>query len=190
MTPEVADARRFEERLEYAAAHGSFLALKVRPKLMLRAERELAARFPVSRQSVEKLLIEAMKEEAARVGADWEVVMRADASPRESIEWKNLLMLVRRAISKVEQQLLATSADRTLLLVNPGLLARYDQLDLLDRLRNRIGRPGSPRGAWVLVPADDAQVLPVLDGKPIPVITAGEWANIPEPWLQNVHRGS
>jgi hypothetical protein len=54
VTPEVADARRFEERLEYAAAHGSFLALKVRPKLMLRAERELAARFPVSRQSVEK----------------------------------------------------------------------------------------------------------------------------------------
>ena len=41
----------------------------------------------------------------------------------------------------------------------------------------------------MLVPADDAQVLPVLDGKPIPVITAGEWANIPEPWLQNVHRG-
>lgn len=190
VTPEVADARRFEERLEYAAAHGSFLALKVRPKLMLRAERELAARFPVSRQSIEKLLVQAMKQEAARVGADWEVVMRADASPRESIEWKNLLMLVRRAISAVEQQLLATPADRTLLLVNPGLLARYDQLEVLDRLRNRIGRPGSPRGAWVLVPADDAQVLPVLDGKPIPVITAGEWANIPEPWLQNVHRGS
>jgi hypothetical protein len=190
VTPEVADARRFEERLEYAAAHGSFLALKVRPKLMLRAERELAARFPVSRQSVEKLLIEAMKEEAVRVGADWDVVTRADASPRESIEWKNLLMLVRRAITRVEQQLLAKSADRTLLLVNPGLLARYDQLDVLDRLRSRIGRPGSPRGAWVLVPADDAQVLPVLDGKPIPVITAGEWANIPEPWLQNVHRGS
>ena len=63
VTPEVADARRFEERLEYAAAHGSFLALKVRPKLMLRAERELTARFSVSRHSVEKLLIEAMKEE-------------------------------------------------------------------------------------------------------------------------------
>jgi hypothetical protein len=190
VTPELADARRFEERLEYAAAHGSFLALKVRPKLMLRAERELAARFPVSRQSVEKLLVQAMKEEAASVGADWDVVMRADASPRDSIEWKNLLMLVRRAISRVEQQLLATPADRTLLLVNPGLLARYDQLEVLDRLRNQIGRPGSPRGAWVLVPADDAQVLPVLDGKPIPVITAGEWANIPEPWLQNIHRGS
>ena len=190
VTPEVADARHFEERLEYAAAHGSFLALKVRPKLMLRAERELTARFPVSRQSVERLMIDAMKAEAARVGADWDVVIRADASTRESVEWKKLLMLVRRAISTVEEQLLATSADRTLLLVNPGLLARYDQMEVLDRLRNRIGRLGSPRGAWVLVPADDAQVLPVLDGKPIPVITAGEWANIPEPWLQNVQRGS
>ena len=71
----MADARRFEERLEKRSRVRSFLAL-VRPKLMLRAERELAARFPVSRQSVEKLLIEAMKEEAARVGADWDVVMR------------------------------------------------------------------------------------------------------------------
>jgi hypothetical protein len=190
VTPEVADARRFEERLEYAVAHGSFLALKVRPKLMVRAERELIARFPVCRQSVEKLLIAAMKEEATRVGADWDVVTRADASPRDSSEWKNLLMLVRRVISSVEQQLLATSADRTLLLVNPGLLARYDQLEVFDRLRDRIGRPDGPQGAWVLVPADDAQALPVLDGKPIPVITAGEWANIPEPWLQNAHRGN
>ena len=31
-----------------------------------------------------------MKEEATRVGADWDVVMRADASPRESIEMAEL----------------------------------------------------------------------------------------------------
>jgi hypothetical protein len=36
----------------------------------------------------------------------------ADASPRESIEWKNL-MLVAEPSPAVEQQLLATSADRT-----------------------------------------------------------------------------
>ena len=55
VTPEVADARRFEERLEYAAAHGSFLALKVRPKLMLRAERELAARFRLASEPAAEL---------------------------------------------------------------------------------------------------------------------------------------
>ena len=98
-------------------------------------------------------------------------------------------MLVRRAVAVVEKQLLEVSADRTLLLVHPGLLARYDQVEMLGRLRDRLGRPGAPRGAWILVPSDEAQALPVLDGRPIPVITAGEWASIPEPWLQNVHRG-
>jgi len=32
--------------------------------------------------------------------------------------------------------------------------------------------------------------MPVLDGKPIPVILASEWARIPEAWLQNAHRGA
>ena len=79
--------------------------------------------------------------------------------------------------------------ERTLLLVYPGTLARYDQLDVLGRLRDRVGKPGTPRGVWMLVPSDEAQEMPVLDGKPVPVITRAEWASIPEPWLQNVHRG-
>ncbi len=96
-------------------------------------------------------------------------------------------MLVARAIPIVERQLIET--DRTLLLVYPGTLARYDQLDVLARLRDRVGKPGAPRGVWMLVPSDEGQELPVLDGKPVPVITRAEWASIPEPWLQNVHRG-
>ena len=60
-----------------------------------------------------------MKEEATRVGADWDVVMRADASPRESRDWQNLLLLVRRAISKVEQQLFWISADLDLAVGEP-----------------------------------------------------------------------
>ena len=61
ITPEVADARRFEERLAHAAAQGSFLALKVRPKLLVRTERELSSRYGVRRCNVERLLIAAMK---------------------------------------------------------------------------------------------------------------------------------
>jgi serine/threonine protein kinase len=187
VTPEVADARQFEARLEHAIAHGAFLALKVQPRLLLRAERELAARFAVERRSIEKLLLDSMREEARKAGAHWDVVVRADASLHDSRDWQNLLLLVRRALPAVEQKLLDT--DQTLLLVYPGPLARYDQLDLLDRLRNHVGKPGAPRGAWVLVPCDDAHAAPVLDGKPIPVITRGEWADVPEPWVLNAHRG-
>jgi hypothetical protein len=92
----------------------------------------------------------------------------------------------------MEQEIVATgrAMEKTLLLVHPGLLSRYDQLDLLGRLRDRVGRPDGIPGAWVLIPSDDQHAAPVLDGTPIPVITPGEWARVPEPWLRNVHRAS
>jgi hypothetical protein len=91
----------------------------------------------------------------------------------------------RRAISKLNTSCWRRRASCLLVVRTPSVtMMKCSIAFAMD------GRPGAPRGAWVLVPADDAQVLPVLDGKPIPVITAGEWANIPEPWLQNVHRGS
>ena len=72
--------------------------------------------------------------------------------------------------------------------MNCGLLKRYDQLDLLERLRDQAGtREGLP-GLWVLIPSDDQEELPVLDGKPVPVITPGQWARIPDGWLKNLHR--
>ena len=47
MTPEYADARQFEERLQRGVREGSFLALVVSPKRYDVAYRELGARFPV-----------------------------------------------------------------------------------------------------------------------------------------------
>ena len=88
---------------------------------------------------------------------------------------------------KVEAQL-ATS-PKTLLLVNPGLLARYQQMDILVRLRDRIGRTGSPlHGLWVLVPTNGLAVLPTLDGQPVPVLSAAQWTQLTGAWIQNKHR--
>ncbi|MGH9335795.1 MAG: hypothetical protein ACRD21_18840, partial [Vicinamibacteria bacterium] len=74
------------------------------------------------------------------------------------------------------------SAARTVLLTNPGLLARYDQLAFLDELRDQTGRPGGPPGLWVLVPADGQEEKPVIDGKPVPVYSRAQWKRIPEAW--------
>jgi hypothetical protein len=75
------------------------------------------------------------------------------------------------------------------LLVYPGLLARYDQIPLLERLRDACAQRHDTPGFIVLIAADEQRHMPVLDGKPIPVILASEWARIPEAWLENVHRG-
>ena len=87
----------------------------------------------------------------------------------------------------VEQALL--TATGPVLLVYPGLLARYDQIPLLERLREACGRRDKAPGFIALIAADEQHHMPVLDGKPIPVILASEWVRIPEAWLQNVHRG-
>jgi hypothetical protein len=160
----------------------------VAQRYLLRAEDEIVQRFPVTRVSLEGMLLQEMKATAAALGARWEVVLQADAAAPESADWRRLQTIVRRAMPAIEQALL--TSDRPVLLVHPGLLARYDQIHLLERLREACGRQHDAPGFIVLIAADEQRHMPVLDGKPIPVILASEWARIPEAWLQNAHRGA
>jgi hypothetical protein len=114
------------------------------------------------------------------------VVVQADAASPESADWRRLQTLVRRAMPSVEQALFR--ADRPVLLVYPGLLARYDQIQLLEKLRDACAQDSDAAGFIVLMPSDEQHHMPVLDGKPVPVILASEWARIPEAWLANAHR--
>jgi serine/threonine protein kinase len=186
ITPDVATARSFEERLQHALGNGAFLALTVRPKELRLADRVLSEHFAVERHSIEDLLLREMRAAAAAAGVDWTLVLNADAAPPESKDWTNLCRLVGRALPKVEEQL--RTATRTVLLTYPGLLARYDRLEVLEHLRDVVGRRDGLPGVWVLIPSDDQQAMPVIDGRPVPVITPGQWARIPDPWLRNVHR--
>ncbi|MFO0263162.1 MAG: hypothetical protein ACK53V_16175, partial [Planctomycetota bacterium] len=47
VTPDEADARQFEERLQRGIREGSFMALLVNPKYYERARQELCRRFPL-----------------------------------------------------------------------------------------------------------------------------------------------
>jgi hypothetical protein len=143
-------------------------------------------RFPVLRTSLEAVLIQEMKASAAALGAKWEVVVKADAAAPDSSDWRRLQSLVRQAIPAVERTLFG--ADRPVLMVYPGLLARYDQFPVLEKLRDACARASDAPGFIILMPSDEQRHMPVLDGKPVPVILASEWARIPEAWLMNAHR--
>lgn len=185
-TPEVADARQFEERLQHAADNGAFLALTVRPSQLALAERQLAEKFPVHRLSLEEALIAEMRAFATEHDINWEVVLTADAADRDSKNWGNLLRVARGAFARLRERL--TSADQTLLLPHLGLLARYDSVDLIDFIRERVDARDGLKGAWLLIASDEQQVLPAIDGRPVPVITPAQWARIPDAWLRNLHR--
>jgi serine/threonine protein kinase len=189
---EIVDARLFENKVQRAAADGTFLALTVVPKGVEAAEKELVRRFSVHRLNVDEIFIRLMRDQARAAKVEWSVALEADATGRESPGWRNLMILVRRCIPHLEQELLRI--DGTALLVYPGLLGRYDCLDVLERLRDRITSPGGSgaplRGIWVLLASDEQNALPTLDRKPVPVISSNQWARIPEAWLANAHRSA
>ncbi len=184
ITPELADARQFEERLQRNLREGAFLTLLVSPREFDRALAEFTRRFPLELVDLEGLLIEALKETASQAGVNWELVLQTDALP-QSGDWDKLKLLVSRALPKVEQQLQA--ADKTMLMIYPGLLARYDQMDLLSRLSQQVGRTNGIPGLWLLLPGENQAFI---DGKPVPLIGPGQRTRIPNSWLRNIHRES
>jgi hypothetical protein len=119
----------------------------------------------------------------------WDRVLAADAASSESKDWSNLTRLVADAVAAVEQELLSYSG--VVVATEPGLLARYGQLSLVDRLRDKAGgRDTALSTLWLLV-ADDPQVAwPVIDGQPVPVIGTGQWARVPAAWVENMHRAT
>ena len=183
VTPEEADARQFEERLQRAISEGSFLSLLVNPKLYDRARQEICRRFPVELVDMEGVFLDALQAVAGKAGVNWDLVLKTDAMPQGG-DWDKLMMLVSRAMPAVEQRLLM--AERTVLLIYPGLLARYDQMDLLSRLSQKVGRRDGIPGLWLLLPGDHQALI---DGKAVPLLGPGQKALIPESWLQNLHRG-
>lgn len=182
VTPEIADARQFEERLQRAIREGAYQVLLVEPHRYQQTYEELCARFPVQLMDFEGLLIEALRQVAEQARVQWDLVLRTDALPGQG-DWDKLMLLVGRAMPLVEAQLMA--ARQTVVLIYPGLLARYGQMTLLERLRDLIGRPGGILGLWILVPNGQQAVI---DGKAVPVLSPGQRSRIPESWLRNEHR--
>ncbi len=185
--PAVRVARQFEERLAAAHRHGGFLALMTLPQHLQAAQREIARRFQVQRLSLDGLLVAAMQAQATRAGARWEVVLRSDADPSGKA-WTNLLLLVQRSLPAVEEEVFRHRG--LVLLVHAGLVARYGAIDLLERLRDRVGDREAPRGAWLLLAADEQSELPLLEGRPVPILGHTQRARVPREWLENLHRSA
>lgn len=191
LTPEIVDAKLFEERLHQAAREGAFLALVVTPGELLNVERELARRFPVRPVSLEERWIAAMQDSAAEHKIDWSFVLASDALPPGGRDGQQLRRFAREALARVEAEL--STCDQTILLSRAGLLARYGEVAFLDRLRARVER--APRagerglhGLWVLIAQDGDGHLPVLDGEPVPARPGAQTARVPAAWIANKHR--
>jgi hypothetical protein len=185
--PETVQARADEDRLQHAFRDGGFLVVTVKPSRMRDCERELLHRFGLEKVSFDELLFEQLRTKSTEYEFPWSDIYEADAESQNSDDWKNLLHLVGEVTPHIATELM--QRDRPLLLVHPGLIARYDQMSLLQTLRDRIGHDVACPSLWVLVASDNQSEMPYLDGVQIPLITTGQRTFVSEYWIDNLHRG-
>jgi serine/threonine protein kinase len=166
-----------ERRLAAVVADGRFLALTADPARLMATEGRLRERFGLERVSLERLLLDAVHEQADALGVRWDKVLEADAATPTDRAWRNLQTLVQKARPAVERAL--SGIERPTVLVNPGLLARYGLLALLQPLQERSRRGPA---VLVLIPGDEQHSMPVVDGVPLPVVNPSDWARVPRGW--------
>ena len=173
-------ARDTEHKLSLAARQGTFLILTARLDYYHEAVTEIVRRFHREVIDLDRAMLDAMRAVADSRGHKWDRVLTADAEPSESYHRARLNTLVAEAIPAVEAAIRARTAPA--MLVNPGLLARYNQLSLIDRLRED---PGP--GVWLLVAGQDTH-KPMIDSEAVPLISPNHWARVNLYWIQNLHR--
>ncbi|WP_405687138.1 hypothetical protein [Streptomyces sp. NBC_00057] len=174
------DPRRVRPaRLQAARRRGGFVTLTVKgPELPGVAER-LAERFDVTPPALDELLLTTLRELAQEQRAPWQALLKADAAFAASGSiGAGLASYTRLALERFVAhvaELAAASGPRTVLLAHrAGLVARYWEMggrELLVALQNAAGRPAdAPHGLWLLVPMEDPEASPALDGRTVDVV--------------------
>ena len=183
---EIDNAEDFQDRLERARNNGSVLVLVTDANELARAEQQLG-RLADATVNADEWLAGELESLTASGKPSWNTLAAADAAGANGASWGRLRSVVDSALERFTERLLAT--DATLLLTNPGLLARYDRLDVLAAWRDAL-HDGDHRlkALWLLMPSTVASDVPLLNGRAVPVISRNEWSRIPADWLRNAHR--
>ena len=187
LTPEETDARILNERLQWAEREGAFLILTAPAALLKAAEARLLARFDLERRDLNLIFLRAMHNQAIKAKADWNVVLEAGNAAHTTNDWRNLMILISRSMSEIDQDL--SHSDKTLLLVNPELLIRFGRIDLLERLREKVWSPSiGLHGVWALMKSDEPESTSSLDEASLLSIFRNQLTHIPECWVTEDRR--
>lgn len=187
------DAQTLEQRLQHRLRQGGLLVLSIEPLHAREAQAELLRRFGgegndrLQAFDLDAWWLAALRQQAQTLGADWKVVLRADAAPLGSADASRLQQLAQRCLPALTEALL--NSPRPLLLTNPGLLARFGLMHLFGTLETEVGRAGRTPALWVLLPSVQPS-LASIDSATLPLIRDADFAPISRAWLENRHRSA
>jgi len=185
-TPDVQAARQLEERIRRALSTRKLLALSVDPKDLHRARSELARRFDLAVTDLDAVVLAELEAQAREWEIDWNVLLAADAAPPGSVDARNFATVLAEIWPRVENSLL--QGQQPGLLVNVGLAARWQRMNLFARLQNACLFEGRAPLIVLIGSAMTADNRPVLDGQAMPVaINTTDYGRITRAWLDNAH---
>ncbi|WP_067482807.1 BREX system serine/threonine kinase PglW [Actinomadura hibisca] len=189
--PELAAASEAEERLEASLRRDGFRVLTVRAGLSENAVAELTStRFNAQALSVTQLFLETMHGLVPPSGKPtWETILRADVAEPGSRAAAKFSEYARTAWGRMEPVVRErlTSGSGPLLLTDTTVFARYQAMGMLTSLAATARLGGG--GLWVLCPQNDPFREPRLATVAVPYQEAlGEWIQLPDSWIRNVHR--
>lgn len=183
---EAAEAEAIAERLDHRLREGGLLVLGIEARRARAAEARLLDHYGghgperLQRLNLDAWWLTALKAEVQRLRADWQVVLRADNAPPGSADAHRLMQLAQRCVPALLHTLL--HAEQPLLLVHPGLLARFGLLHHFGTLETEVGQPGKTPALWLLLPTPEP-AMATLDGHSLPLIRPASYAAIPRAWL-------
>lgn len=179
--PRVVARDRVEEELRLRFRDGEPLVLTLSGRLHQRGVERLTSLFPFEVVSLERELLAGMRRVADQNGAEWPIIVAADAEGPQGPDWANLLGVVDLALEPLEARL--TGSAQPLLLERVGLLARYRRLGVVERLMARSGAKDGPPAVWLLV-TQGPDELPRVDEVPVPLPPASRPVPLPRGWLE------
>lgn len=183
-----ATAQDFEDTVRALLERQALCVLGVTADVALDAARRLKQRVGLVPQSFDALLIAEMKQQIAKHRVDPEKVFETDRLGPGSPGWPNLLRLASSAADEVASRLFPPKEP--LLLVQPGLIARYRLERFLARAIEA-SRDDDARAIFLLVPGRDTGTTPRINGElAIPGLLASQSTWIPREWLSNAHHAA
>jgi len=187
VSAEVAEARRFEDRIRATIENRRFLVAKVPIHGLERSVELVTGADPaITVVDLDARLIEAIDAQLEDRGVKPEVFYDADAKgPADSAGWKRVQRIVGDAMARVTESLRASAEP--ICVRNIGLLARYELWDPLEALNGLAGGTGG-RACVVLFPGSTDNPSFALFGKSIPALP-NQFVTAPKAWLQSQQLG-
>jgi len=181
------DIAALQQAIRTALDDARFLALGVRLRHWERARQRLLAEYPLQEISFDALLVRHLRRHCETLAnpPKWEVVLRADACDRHSLDWRRLQGLVARVLPAMGEEIRAAGCP--VLLTDPGLLARYDLVNgWLADLREQLLLGPDPHALLLLIATDVAQESAMIDQVAVPTGAGSrEYLRVPGAWLQH-----